>query len=124
MHPLRIPNSGIRAKVPLRVMRLNHVELFYTLVAAIGSESRHSLRGRGGHMHAVYMQRWLAIARPPVGMAGHGLATCRGRPPAGTAECDQPARGCRQQGWRRRSQGWSPLGRATVPCARAVTTVA
>ncbi|RZS14377.1 hypothetical protein BHM03_00046059 [Ensete ventricosum] len=110
MHPLRIPNSGIRAKVfmrkidfKLRVMRLNHVELFYTLVAAIGSESRRSLRGRGGHMHAVYMQRWLATARPPVGMAGHGLATCRGRPPAGTAECDQPARGCRQQGWRRRS---------------------
>ncbi|RZS13456.1 hypothetical protein BHM03_00045056 [Ensete ventricosum] len=43
-------------------MRLNRVELFYTLVVAIGSESRHCLRGRGGHMHAVCMQRWLAMA--------------------------------------------------------------
>ncbi|RZR99335.1 hypothetical protein BHM03_00028854 [Ensete ventricosum] len=90
MHPLRFPKSGIRAKVfvrkigfKLRVMRLNRVELFYTLVAAIGSENRRCLRARGGHMHAVCMQRWLATARPPVGAADHGLATCKGRLPAG-----------------------------------------
>ncbi|RZS22479.1 hypothetical protein BHM03_00055269 [Ensete ventricosum] len=58
-------------------MRLNRVELFYALVAAIGSESRRRLGGRGGHMHAVYMQRWLATARPPVGTTGHGQASCR-----------------------------------------------
>ncbi|RWV98364.1 hypothetical protein GW17_00038796 [Ensete ventricosum] len=88
MHPLRFPNSGIRANVfvrkmgfKLRVMRLNRVELFYALVAAIGSESRHCQQGRGNHMHAVYMQRWLAMARPLVGAVGHGLATCKGRPP-------------------------------------------
>ncbi|RZS19746.1 hypothetical protein BHM03_00052179 [Ensete ventricosum] len=92
MHPLRFPNNGIRAKVFMRkvgfkqrVMRLNYVELFYALVAAIGSESRHCLRGRGGHMHAVCMQRWLATARPPIGAVGHGLATCKGRPPARAA---------------------------------------
>ncbi|RZS24785.1 hypothetical protein BHM03_00057894 [Ensete ventricosum] len=61
-------------------MRLNHVELFYALVAAIGSESRRCLRGRGGHMHAVCMQRWLATARAPAGAAGYGLATCKGWP--------------------------------------------
>ncbi|RWV91082.1 hypothetical protein GW17_00046662 [Ensete ventricosum] len=70
MHPLRFSNNGIRVMVfvrkisfKLRVMRLNCVELFYGLVVAIGIESRHCLRGRGGHMHAVYMQRWLATAR-------------------------------------------------------------
>ncbi|RWW58658.1 hypothetical protein BHE74_00034451 [Ensete ventricosum] len=60
-------------------MRLNYIELFYTLVAAFGSESRRCLQGRGGHMHDVYMQRWLATARPPIGAVGHDLATCKGR---------------------------------------------
>ncbi|RZS14351.1 hypothetical protein BHM03_00046032 [Ensete ventricosum] len=60
-------------------MRLNHVELFYALVAAIGSESRRCLWGRGGHMHVVFMQRLLATARPPAGAADHGLAACKGR---------------------------------------------
>ncbi|RRT37495.1 hypothetical protein B296_00045520 [Ensete ventricosum] len=57
MHPLRFPNSGIRDKVfmrkidfKLRVMRLNHVELFYAVVATIGSESRRCLWGRGGKL--------------------------------------------------------------------------
>ncbi|RRT62370.1 hypothetical protein B296_00040197, partial [Ensete ventricosum] len=63
-------------------MRLNHVELFYALVAAIGSESRRYLWGRGGHMHVVFMQRWLATTRPPAGAGDHGLATCKGRPAA------------------------------------------
>ncbi|RWV77474.1 hypothetical protein GW17_00061690 [Ensete ventricosum] len=66
-------------------MRLNRVELFYALIATIGSESRHCLRGRGGHMHAVCMQRWLDMARPPAGAFGHGLAMCKGQPPAGAA---------------------------------------
>ncbi|RRT31245.1 hypothetical protein B296_00057021 [Ensete ventricosum] len=66
---------------------MNRVKLFYMLVATIGSESRRCLWGRGGHMHAVCMQRWLAMARPPPRVAGHGLATCKGqsiatRPPA------------------------------------------
>ncbi|RZR89440.1 hypothetical protein BHM03_00017150 [Ensete ventricosum] len=78
----------------LRVRRLNCVELFYALVAAIGSESRRCLRGRGGHMHVVCMQRWLATARPPVGAADHGLATCIGRLAAATCGHGQlrPAR--------------------------------
>ncbi|RZS19325.1 hypothetical protein BHM03_00051704, partial [Ensete ventricosum] len=33
--------------------------------------------------------------------------------PQGAATSGQPARGCRQQGRRRRLQGWPPLGRAT-----------
>ncbi|RWV80555.1 hypothetical protein GW17_00058157 [Ensete ventricosum] len=138
MHPLRFPNSGIRAKVfmrkigsKLRVMRLNCIELLYVLVAAISSESRHYLRGESGHMHAVCMQRWLAMARPPAGATGHGLATCKGRPTAARppARGDHPwawpavaspqgvtARGqpCHQQRQRRRSQGCLPLGRAAT----------
>ncbi|RRT32447.1 hypothetical protein B296_00050918 [Ensete ventricosum] len=89
MHPLRFPNNGIRAKIfvrkigfKLHVLRLNHVELFYTLVVAIGSESRCCLRGRGGHMHAICIQWWLAMAKPLAGAIGHGLATCKGRPTA------------------------------------------
>ncbi|RWV83548.1 hypothetical protein GW17_00054823 [Ensete ventricosum] len=70
-------------------MRLNSVELFYALIAAIGSESRRCLWGRGGHMHAVCMQRWLATARPLAGAVGHGLATCKGQPTAAR----HPARG-------------------------------
>ncbi|RWV78243.1 hypothetical protein GW17_00060818 [Ensete ventricosum] len=66
-------------------MRLNRVELFYALVAVIGSESRRYLQGRGGHMHAVCMQRWLATARPPIGAADHGLATCKEWPTAAKA---------------------------------------
>ncbi|RZS28126.1 hypothetical protein BHM03_00061689 [Ensete ventricosum] len=96
MHPLRFPNSGIRAKVfvrkigfKLHVMRLNRVELFYALVAAIGSKSRRWLQGRGSQMHAVCMQRWPAMARPPTRVAGHGLATCKGWP----AAASPPARG-------------------------------
>ncbi|RWW43348.1 hypothetical protein BHE74_00051007 [Ensete ventricosum] len=69
----------------LRVMRLNRVELFYALVAAIGGKSRHCLRGRGGHMHAVCIQRWLATARPLAGATDHGLATYKGWPAAAKA---------------------------------------
>ncbi|RRT73451.1 hypothetical protein B296_00006597 [Ensete ventricosum] len=61
-------------------MRLNRVELLYALVVAIGSESRRYLLGRGGHMHVVCMQRWLATARPPAGVVGCNLATYKGRP--------------------------------------------
>ncbi|RRT66088.1 hypothetical protein B296_00014790 [Ensete ventricosum] len=72
-------------------MRLNRVELFYMLVAAIGSESRCCLRGRGGHMHAVCMQRWLAMARPPAGAA----ARKGGHPRARSAVASLVAsRGC------------------------------
>ncbi|RWV86894.1 hypothetical protein GW17_00051166 [Ensete ventricosum] len=81
-------------------MRLNHVELFYALVAAIGSESRRCLRGRGDHMHVVCMQRWLATARPPARAVDHGMATCKvrlaaARPPTrgGRPQGQQPARG-------------------------------
>ncbi|RWW03529.1 hypothetical protein GW17_00033309 [Ensete ventricosum] len=31
-------------------------------------------------MHIVCMQKWLATAKPPAWAAGHGLATCKGRP--------------------------------------------
>ncbi|RRT51421.1 hypothetical protein B296_00033672, partial [Ensete ventricosum] len=75
-------------------MRLNHVELFYALVAAIGSESRHCLRGRGGNMHVVYMQRWLATARPPA-RGGHPRAQSATASLQGPADSGQPARGCR-----------------------------
>ncbi|RWV85211.1 hypothetical protein GW17_00053012 [Ensete ventricosum] len=79
----------------LRVMRLNRVELFYALVAAIGNGSRRCLWGRGGHMHVVCMQRWLAMARPPAGATGYSQGPpARGRP----AAARPPARGDRPQG--------------------------
>ncbi|RWW54940.1 hypothetical protein BHE74_00038448 [Ensete ventricosum] len=97
MHPLRFPNNGIRVNVfmrkigfKLRVMRLNLVELFYTLKVAIGSESRRCMQERGGHMHAVYMQRWLATTKPPIWATGHGLATCKWRPAAATRRGSSP----------------------------------
>ncbi|RWW04769.1 hypothetical protein GW17_00031989 [Ensete ventricosum] len=88
-------------------MRLNRVELFYALVAAIDNESRRYLRGRGDHIHAVCMQRWLATAMPPAGRSamswlparggrlqprprykgaiGCSQAPCKRRPPVGAA---------------------------------------
>ncbi|RWV78694.1 hypothetical protein GW17_00060291 [Ensete ventricosum] len=91
-------------------MRLNRVELFYALVAAIGSESRRCLRGRGGHMHAVCMQRCLATAKPPVGATTCGHGRLRpALPPAGVAAPWQGS--CRPQ-------------RAAVACAGAATTTA
>ncbi|RZS28750.1 hypothetical protein BHM03_00062387 [Ensete ventricosum] len=123
MHPLWFPNSGIRAKVfirkigfKLRVMRLNRVELFYALVAVIDSESRRCLRGRGGHMPVVYMQRWLATARPPIGAVGHGLATCKGRP----AAARPPAMGCRLQG-QQPTRGGHPRARPVVASPQGPT---
>ncbi|RWV94562.1 hypothetical protein GW17_00042884 [Ensete ventricosum] len=118
-------------------MRLNHVELFYALVAAIGNESRRCLRGRGSHMHVVCMQRWLAMARPPAGVVGQDLANCKGRSvvarpaaPARGDACGQkrrprgssavPARECRPRpallpaGARRQPQGWLSLGRVVA----------
>ncbi|RWW06116.1 hypothetical protein GW17_00030578 [Ensete ventricosum] len=74
-------------------MRLNCIELFYALIVAIDNESRRCLRGRGGHMHVVCMQRWLAMARPPEGATDHGMATCTGRP----AIARPPAKGGRPQ---------------------------
>ncbi|RWW03211.1 hypothetical protein GW17_00033643 [Ensete ventricosum] len=110
MHPLKFPNSGIRAKIfvrkigfKLHVMRLNRVELFYALVAAINSESRHCLRGRGGHMHDVCMQRWLATAKPPVG------ASTMAWLPARSGQL-QPRPPCKRATARR---GSSPQGAAT-----------
>ncbi|RWW62089.1 hypothetical protein BHE74_00030803 [Ensete ventricosum] len=121
MHPLRLPNSGIRAKVfvqkigfKLRVMRLNRLELFYELVTAIGSESKRCLQGRGGHMYVVYSQgppaRWQsAAARPPT----RGYRP-QGQPPTGIAGYGQPSR---QQGRRCQPQrtALSPTGAATAP---------
>ncbi|RZS11218.1 hypothetical protein BHM03_00042528, partial [Ensete ventricosum] len=78
MLPLRFPNSGIRAKVvrakidfKLRVMRLNHVELFYTFVTTIGNDGNITY-GRG-----VATCRVAAMGRPLAVAAGHGHATAR-----------------------------------------------
>ncbi|RZS25845.1 hypothetical protein BHM03_00059107, partial [Ensete ventricosum] len=102
-------------------MRLNHVELFYALVVAIDSESRRCLRGRGSHMHAVYMQRWLAMARPPVGVADHSLATCKGRPPAGTVGFGQPA-GAVGSGQHVRASRQRPARKGLSPAASPTTS--
>ncbi|RZS26470.1 hypothetical protein BHM03_00059816 [Ensete ventricosum] len=129
MHPLRFLNSGFRAKVfvriigfKLRVMRLNRVELFYALVAAIGNESRRSLWGRGDHMHAVCIQSLQGVAT-----RGHGRQrpACKGLPPAAspaTNKGDDVGRrgghplqaGCRSQGLRAASSSTQGGGGGAV----------
>ncbi|RZR95501.1 hypothetical protein BHM03_00024358 [Ensete ventricosum] len=84
-------------------------------IKVIGSESRRCLRGRGGHMHAVCMQRCLATAKPTAGATSHGQVTCKGRPPAGAeARKGRPPAGTVGCGQPCRQQGWPPLGRAAV----------
>ncbi|RWV78563.1 hypothetical protein GW17_00060439 [Ensete ventricosum] len=85
MHPLRFPNSGIKGKIFVRkigfklyVMRLNRVELFYSLVAAMDSES--PLQGVAG--------------RPPAGTVDCGQ-------PAGATVNDLPTRASRQRSTRK-----------------------
>ncbi|RWW00349.1 hypothetical protein GW17_00036688 [Ensete ventricosum] len=92
---------------------LNRVELFYTLVAEIDSESRRCLRGRGGHMHVVCMQGRSAMAWLPA-RGGHQRPARKGQPAAtslqGVVARGQPARGC--------------CPRLALPPAGAVTPVA
>ncbi|RWV87610.1 hypothetical protein GW17_00050374 [Ensete ventricosum] len=82
MHPLRFPNSGIRAKVFMRkigfklhVMRLNHVESFYAFLMHFRSEGSRC-KGQPG----------LATASPLAGATGHLQGGARppatGGPPA------------------------------------------
>ncbi|RWW44291.1 hypothetical protein BHE74_00049962 [Ensete ventricosum] len=73
MHPLRFPNSGIRAKVfmrkigfKLRVMRLNRVKLFYTFFLRFRSEEE----GRP------------ATASPHAGLTTRGQVGYKGQPAA------------------------------------------
>ncbi|RWV88750.1 hypothetical protein GW17_00049141 [Ensete ventricosum] len=51
--------------------------------------------------------------RHPQGAAPAGTTACSATPARGV-DCRTPARGCRQQGQRRRLQRWSPFGRAIV----------
>ncbi|RZR85288.1 hypothetical protein BHM03_00012234 [Ensete ventricosum] len=92
MHPLRFPNSGIRAKVfvwkigfNLRMMRLNRVESFYAFFLRFRSEGNKE-------------EGWPATASPHVGLATHGQAAAgcgQGQlarvAPACMAGCGQPA---------------------------------
>ncbi|RRT31355.1 hypothetical protein B296_00049774 [Ensete ventricosum] len=120
MHPLRFPNSGIKAKVFVR--KIGFKLGFRAIVTAIGSESRRCLWGRGGHMHAVCMQRWLVMARPPAGAVGHGLATYKDRSvAAGPLQGAAAHRVSSPQGAVTRGDGRLPLARATATYAGAAT---
>ncbi|RZS14632.1 hypothetical protein BHM03_00046348 [Ensete ventricosum] len=122
MHPLRFPNSGIKAKVfvrkigfKLRVIRLNRVESFYALLLCFRSKGNEE---RG----------WLAMARPFARVAGHGLATRKGA--VGSVAYGQSAHGraCGLGGRARqghqparaaapgRGQRWSPATCSTAAC--------
>ncbi|RZR73018.1 hypothetical protein BHM03_00019171 [Ensete ventricosum] len=121
MHPVRFPNSGIRAKVFVRkislklcVMILNRVESFYVLLLCFHSKDN---KERG----------WPATTRPSARVAGNGQAPCRGGQPwptrmqgrspttlqlaAGMAgACRGDACGRRQHPWLGR-RGWLPVAR-------------
>ncbi|RWV82224.1 hypothetical protein GW17_00056293 [Ensete ventricosum] len=132
MHPLRFPNSGIRAKVfvqkigfKLRVMILNRVESFYAFLLRFCCEGSE--------------EGWPAMASHHAGPATHSQATAKA-PCNGGAGCGQgqPARetstarndsspqgrptlltgaaaraAIRGQPYRQ-LQGWPPLGRVAA----------
>ncbi|RZS15271.1 hypothetical protein BHM03_00047083 [Ensete ventricosum] len=112
-HPLRFPNSGIRAKVfvrkigfKLRVMRLNRIELFYAFLLRFHSKGNEE-EGQQG-MARPHARGWPAAAKAPLQWGGRlrpsppqGQQPARGdhpegqHPPASTTGCanDQAARG-------------------------------
>ncbi|RWV83917.1 hypothetical protein GW17_00054414 [Ensete ventricosum] len=134
MHPLKFPNSCIRAKVfmrkigfKLRVMRLNRVESFYTFLLHFHSEGNEE-EGRPAMVspHARPAIHGQAATKDPArGRSVAARASLQGRPAplAGAAaarwhthlqrgtckgvDCRAPARGCRPQ-------GWPPLGRVVA----------
>ncbi|RRT31531.1 hypothetical protein B296_00049439 [Ensete ventricosum] len=82
------------------------------------SESRRCLQARGGHLQAVCMQRWLAMAKAPCTGGGRLRAARRGksrlearplavwrRPPLSRATADGQGQSSPVQGWRRRKGG-------------------
>ncbi|RWW23102.1 hypothetical protein GW17_00012674 [Ensete ventricosum] len=80
MHPLRFPNSGIRAKVfirkigfKLRVMRLNRVESFYAFLLHFRNEGSEE-------------EGWPATTSPHTRPATHGQAAAK-PPYKGAADC-------------------------------------
>ncbi|RZS29311.1 hypothetical protein BHM03_00063023 [Ensete ventricosum] len=93
MHPLRFPNSGIRAKVFVRkigfkqrVMRLNRVESFYAFAARTAGK-------RGGQPWLAPMQGRPHTARPAAAKAPYKGATGHGQNPlagAVASRCDRP----------------------------------
>ncbi|RZR73495.1 hypothetical protein BHM03_00024978 [Ensete ventricosum] len=133
MHPLRFPNSSIKAKVfvrkigfKLRVMRLYHIESFYVFLLHFHSEgSEEEGRPATASPHV-----WLATAR--ASPKGRPAAPARGgacgkksrsliaqRPQRGPAvgrSQGAAARGqpCRNQGRLRQPQGCLTLGRAAA----------
>ncbi|RWV77436.1 hypothetical protein GW17_00061734 [Ensete ventricosum] len=79
MHPLKFPNSGIRAKVfvrkigfKLRVIRLYRVESFYAFFLRFRSEGSEE-------------EGQLATANPYARPTTHGQASCKGLPAAAEA---------------------------------------
>ncbi|RWV88416.1 hypothetical protein GW17_00049494 [Ensete ventricosum] len=108
MHPLRFPNSGIKAKVYMRkisfklcVIRLNRVESFYAFLLRFRSEDSEE-EGRP------------ATASPHIGPTTHGQVGCKGQPTATKAPASMCGQGCpsmcdRPQPGRR---GWLPAARS------------
>ncbi|RRT38434.1 hypothetical protein B296_00049560 [Ensete ventricosum] len=100
MHPLRFPNSGIRAKVfvrkigfKLHVMRLNRVESFNAFAA----------RQRGGRDGRGWLQKAAGCDQGPLtrGRLATGNPPCRGnrlqlRPPCKGAADHRQGGGCPQ----------------------------
>ncbi|RZS16002.1 hypothetical protein BHM03_00047943 [Ensete ventricosum] len=112
MHPLRFPNSGIRAFVQkigfkLRVMRLNCIESFYAFAARIA-------RRRGGQQQPA----------PHAGSATHDQTGCKGQPAEAKAPCkgavgnsQSPLQGQPLAGTAAREHGCPWLG---LPPARTI----
>ncbi|RWV81334.1 hypothetical protein GW17_00057260 [Ensete ventricosum] len=119
MHPLKFPDSGIRAKVfvrkigfKLRVMRLYRIELFYVFLLHFRSEGNEE-------------EGQPATTNPHAGPATHGQAAARASPKGGLA---MPARAIADRGHDRlrpAHRGGSRLQRGAhmglPPAARVAT---
>ncbi|RWV82009.1 hypothetical protein GW17_00056523 [Ensete ventricosum] len=120
MHPLRFPNSGIRAKVfmrkigfKLRVMRLNRVESFYAFIVR-------TTRRRGGQPWPAPMQGRLQGAADCDQGSLPQVATTRYKAARGSlAARDARAAACKGDRWQERSlAGATPIARRRRPPTR------
>ncbi|RZS00246.1 hypothetical protein BHM03_00029911 [Ensete ventricosum] len=117
MHPLKFPNSGIRAKVfvrkigfKLRVMRLNRVESFYVFLLHFRSEGNEE---EGRPTTASPMQDRQPTARPQLRPPARGGVRLRSRP-ARKGGQRMPTRSCRPR------PTLPPVGEATPAAGVAV----
>ncbi|RRT43813.1 hypothetical protein B296_00044442 [Ensete ventricosum] len=136
MHPLRFPNSGIRAKVfmkkidfKLRMMILNRVESLYELLLHFRNKDT---KKRGWPAMTRPSARVAGHSQAPTGVANYGLATRKGAADCGQGQPAREAGGARKGRQTPTTYRRPPVGAAAYrvppagakPAAGAVATTA